>query len=61
MSTPKVNKEACIGCGTCAALAGNTFKMEDDGKAVVFNPTGDDAETIKMAADSCPVQCISLE
>ncbi|MEK7213282.1 MAG: ferredoxin [Patescibacteria group bacterium] len=58
---PHVNKETCIGCGTCPAIAGKTFKMEDDGKAVVFNPAGDDEATIKMAADSCPVQAISLE
>lgn len=42
-------------------LASNTFKMDEDGKAIVINETGDDAETIKMAADSCPVQAISLE
>ncbi|MFA6548038.1 MAG: ferredoxin [Candidatus Magasanikbacteria bacterium] len=58
---PRVDKEKCIGCGTCVALAGNTFKMEDDGKAVCFDPKGDDEETIKMASDSCPTQAIPLE
>lgn len=57
----KIDREKCIGCGTCVALAGNTFKMDDDNKAVVINESGDDLEIIKMAMDACPVQCISLE
>lgn len=56
----KIDKDKCIGCGTCVALAGNSFTMGEDGKAEVINHTGDDAETIKMAADSCPTQAISI-
>ena len=61
MSKPKIDKETCIGCGTCVALAGNTFRMNDEGKAEVYNETGDDADTIKMAAESCPVNAITIE
>lgn len=61
MAKPVVNREKCIGCGTCPALAGNTFKMDEEGKAVVFNEAGDDPETIKMAVDACPVNAITLE
>jgi ferredoxin len=56
----KINKEDCIGCGTCVALAGNTFEMEGD-IAVVKKEITDDAETIKMAAESCPTKVISIE
>lgn len=56
-----MDKEKCIGCGACAATAPNTFKMGDDGKSEVVNPAGDPAETIKQAADGCPVQAITLE
>jgi ferredoxin len=59
--TPKVDKEKCIGCGTCIALAANTFRFDEEGKSEVFNAAGDDADTIKMAKDSCPVQAISME
>ena len=52
-----INKELCIGCGTCVALAGNTFVMEGD-KAIVKDENGDDEETIQMAIDSCPTQAI---
>ena len=57
----KIDKEKCIGCGTCVALAGNTFKMGEDGKAEVANQTGDDPSTIQMAADSCPTQAIIMK
>ena len=57
---PKVDSEKCIGCGTCEALASNTFKMDGD-KAIVKDKVGDDAETIQMTVDSCPTQAISIE
>jgi ferredoxin len=56
-----VLRDKCIGCGTCVALAGNTFKMDDEGKAIVSDPQGDDSDTISMAKDSCPTQAIVLE
>lgn len=55
-----VDQEKCIGCGTCIAMAGKTFKFNESGKAEIINPEGDDAETIKSAADACPVQAITL-
>ena len=59
MKNIKIDASACIGCGTCAALAGKSFKMEDDGKAHVLNPVGDTEEAIQNAIDSCPVSAIS--
>lgn len=59
--TPKVDKEKCIGCGACAAVAANTFKIAEDGKSEVANPAGDPEDVIKQAADACPVQAITLE
>lgn len=61
MSELKVIRDKCIGCGTCVALAGNTFKMDDEGKATVINPAGDDQDTINMAKDACPTQAIIVE
>ncbi len=58
---PKVDKELCIGCGTCVALASGTFKMDEDGKATVITPNGDDDDMIQMACDSCPTKAIILE
>lgn len=57
----KVNKELCIGCGTCAILAPASFKMDSDGKAEAINPPCDSEQTVKDARDNCPVQCITVE
>ena len=58
---PVVDKEKCIGCGACTAIAPNTFKLGGDGKSEVINPKGDPEKTIQEAADACPVQAISVE
>ncbi len=57
--TPKINKEACIGCGTCPAIAPEVFEMTADGKAEVKNVdfAAFDAK-IQQAKDACPVQAI---
>ena len=60
MKKLKVDKDKCIGCGTCVALASKSFKMTDDNKSVAINPPGDDEATIKNAAESCPVDAIKL-
>lgn len=57
----KIDKEKCIGCGTCSALAGNTFDIGDDMKAKVLKEDGDDDDTILQAAQSCPTLAIILE
>lgn len=57
----KVDKEVCIGCGTCTVLAPKSFKLDADGKAEVINPPTDTPETIKEAIDSCPVAAITEE
>jgi ferredoxin len=55
--TVKINKEKCIGCGSCSALCPEGFEMKD-GKASVKNQK---AKCIKEAAESCPVQAISVK
>lgn len=58
----KIIAEKCIGCGTCPALAPKSFKMNDEtNKAESINPPGDEENTVKMAADSCPTGAIVVE
>lgn len=57
----KVDKEKCIGCGTCVVLAPKSFKLGDDGKSHPIEPPGDEEETIKEAVDSCPTSAIKLQ
>lgn len=63
----KIDKDKCIGCGTCVVIAPKTFKLSDDGKSQVIDlpagkagPPRDDKETIRNAVDSCPVVAIEL-
>lgn len=55
-----IDREKCIGCGACSIIAEKTFRMDDAGKATVINPPEDDEETIKNAADGCPVAAILI-
>ncbi|OQX51329.1 hypothetical protein B5M47_01255 [candidate division CPR3 bacterium 4484_211] len=54
----KVNKETCIGCGTCVNLASETFQIGTDGKSSVVNQEGNTDEEKLTAAQSCPVEAI---
>jgi ferredoxin len=54
----KVDKNICIGCGTCVVIAPKSFKLGDDCKAEIVEPQEDNKEKIKEAVDSCPVSAI---
>ena len=54
-----VDEHTCIGCTNCACIAQSTFFMESEhGRARVFQQWGDDDETIQVAIETCPVDCI---
>lgn len=55
-----VDEETCIGDGLCAEEAPETFEMNDDDKAVVVNPDGNDREAILDAARACPTDAITV-
>jgi len=54
-----VDEVTCIGCTNCAMIAQSTFFMDSEyGRARVYNQWGDDDETIQVAIETCPVDCI---
>jgi len=54
-----VDEHTCIGCYNCANVAQSTFFMEGEhGRARVFQQWGDDDETVQIAIETCPVDCI---
>ena len=59
MKNIEVNKDLCIGCGTCTALCPNVFEMED-GKAVVVSKEFKECNSEEVI-DSCPVNAISVK
>lgn len=57
----KVNKDVCIGCGACQAVAPEVFEIEDDGLAKAID-TDINEELVPDAIDAkdgCPVDAIS--
>ncbi len=61
MLEPKVDPELCIGCGNCIDICAEVFEMGDDDLAhVIEGSKCDDRECCKDAADSCPVDAITL-
>lgn len=57
----KINRKACLSCGTCAVLAPKTFEL--DKKMICKTKDGplDDLKIIKNTADNCPVGAITIE
>jgi len=54
----KINLDECIGCGVCAQLCPEVFKLdEDEGKGMVISQ--EYSEAAKEAIDSCPVSAIT--
>ena len=58
MSIVKVDKEKCIGCGACVAIAPDNFDFDDEGISTVINEEVTDAT--KDAEEACPVLAIDI-
>ncbi len=58
-----VNKDACIGCGACSAVAPNFFELGDDGYAnvKVEEVSEADKDSVVEASEGCPTSAISIE
>ena len=57
----KVNRELCIGVSNCVAIAPTVFKLDDQNRAVVLDPSYVDEEALIEAAESCPENAIIVE
>jgi len=56
----EVNKEACIGCGACAAICPDVFEMDDEGLSSVKSESVSDnwKDDVVEAIESCPTSAI---
>lgn len=70
MSKIILEKEKCIGCGTCSAVCDALFELKGDNKANIKGSTmvGENEELViddimcaNEAVGSCPVQCIHVK
>ena len=61
----KVDKEECIGCGSCSAVCPDVFDLNDENKAIMKDTNSDQGESnnecVKEAIDVCPVDVIKIE
>jgi len=55
-----VNRDLCIGAASCVTTSPQTFKLDDENKAVAFDPNAATDEEIIMAAESCPTKAIAI-
>ena len=61
-----IEREKCIGCGTCVTVCPAHFEMAEDGLAKIKEGDGgekkvEEAGCSKEAAQNCPVQCIHVK
>jgi ferredoxin len=54
-----VDRDVCMGSGSCGFHAPETFDLDDECKVVVLDGRDPD-ERIIAAADACPTRAISL-
>jgi len=56
----EIDRDRCVGSGNCQFWAPGTFDLDDEGQAVVVDPSGDPEERIRVAAEGCPSQAITV-
>lgn len=58
-----VNKDACIGCGACAAICDTVFTLDDEGLSEVKKEEikDDEKQAVMDSAESCPTAAIIVE
>jgi len=69
MAKIKLEREKCIGCGSCQALCPKYFELTDDGKSHIKGAEKKEVEELEVgkiecaesAAEACPAQCIYVE
>ncbi len=57
-----VDRNLCIGAGTCIAVSPKAYVLDNEAKATILNSIDDDSiENIIESAKACPVAAIIIE
>jgi ferredoxin len=58
----EVDRNLCIGTGTCVVIAPKAFALDNEGKSIVLDTADQEIKEILLeAARSCPVAAIILK
>lgn len=58
--TAVVDRTLCVGFAECVKVAPSVFELDEETIAVVLDPETVDRETLRAAADACPVDAITV-
>ncbi len=61
MKKIKLDKDLCIFCGQCQAIAPLVFSLEDEIKTLLETIPEELEESVQEAIDACPTNVISWE
>jgi ferredoxin len=56
----EVDRELCIGSGTCVRLAPGAFALDDEEISVVVDPDAAGEDKLRLAAEACPTDAIRI-
>lgn len=56
----EIDRDLCIGSGTCVRLVPAVFALDDEEIAVVLDPEAVDDGKLQLAADACPTEAIRI-
>jgi ferredoxin len=58
----EVDRDRCVGSGTCEALAADVFEVDDDGVLVVLRdqPSDEELPDVRDAVQACPTGALAL-
>jgi ferredoxin len=55
-----VDRDLCIGSGTCVRLAPGVFALDEEEISVVLNPDAVEIGKLRLAAEACPTEAIRI-
>ncbi|HET7653258.1 MAG TPA: ferredoxin [Acidimicrobiales bacterium] len=55
-----IDRDTCMGSGNCSFWAPGVFDLDDEGIAIVLDPTAAPIDKIRLAEQGCPTRAITL-
>jgi ferredoxin len=57
-----VDRDRCVGSGSCEALAPSVFEVDDDGVLALLRPepADDELPEVRDAVQACPTRALTL-